>query len=46
MNADAPIEVTLAGIVMLVSEEQYMNACSPIEVTPSGISMLKRFSQS
>ena len=39
-NASSPIEVTLSGIVMLVSPLQPLNAESPIEVMLSGIVML------
>ena len=45
MNAELPIEVTLSGIVTLVSEEQYSNALSPIEVTLSGIVTLVKWVQ-
>jgi hypothetical protein len=33
LNAKVPILVTLAGIVILVSDVQYWNAEIPIEVT-------------
>ena len=35
-----PIYVTLFGILILVSDQQYLNASSPIFVTPSGILIL------
>jgi hypothetical protein len=41
-NTLDPIEVTLSGIVMLVSERQLPNASVPIEVTLSGIVTLVR----
>ena len=36
-NANCPILVTLAGMVIEVSEEANRNALSPMPVTPPGI---------
>ena len=44
-NAVLAIEVTLSGMVMLVSEVQLQNAELPIEVTLSGMIMLVREAQ-
>jgi hypothetical protein len=37
LNAPAPMEVTLGGIVMEVNLVQPLNAASPMEVTVEGI---------
>ena len=39
-NAPLPIEVTVSGIVILLSAEQFLNAFSPTAVTVFGIETL------
>lgn len=45
LKQDAPIDVTLLGILMLLKRPQLRNVLTPNEVTPSGMVMLVSCSQ-